>query len=324
MIDTVDIDRTSVVEPTPPAGLVPATLADVDRLTELQEAGEIRRTGECSQTAEDIRTDLNRTAAKHWLLPASDGRALAWLLVLDAPGHSNAVTWAELDPQLDAKTRHALLDFGLAYTRWARPSDRPHFGIEQSETDACQWAEGAGGEVIRRFATMQLPLIGDERPPPIPPGVQLRNVEDTEADWRILYDVIETAFREHYGHRDQSYEEYVEEDRPWVDDYSLCWLASVDGQPAAALLGKDRPTDGYVGVLGTLREFRGRGLGRLLLHTSFAEFAKRGHRRAELDVDLTNVTGALGLYESVGMTRARESLAYEFPSAAELSERSRG
>jgi ribosomal protein S18 acetylase RimI-like enzyme len=62
-----------------------------------------------------------------------------------------------------------------------------------------------------------------------------------------------------------------------------------------------------------LREFRGRGLGRALLHTAFAEFRRRGLPKAGLSVDATNPTGALGLYESVGMTVEHEDVRYSLP-----------
>ena len=49
------------------------------------------------------------------------------------------------------------------------------------------------------------------------------------------------------------------------------------------------------------QEFRGRGLGRALLEHALASFAARGRVKAGLGVDTRNETGALALYESVGM-----------------------
>ncbi|MDQ1698604.1 MAG: mycothiol synthase, partial [Frankiaceae bacterium] len=68
-----------------------------------------------------------------------------------------------------------------------------------------------------------------------------------------------------------------------------------------------------VGTLGTLREARGRGIGSLLLRTAFAEFAARGLRKVTLGVDAANLTGAVRLYESVGMRADHEWVLYEFP-----------
>ena len=63
--------------------------------------------------------------------------------------------------------------------------------------------------------------------------------------------------------------------------------------------------------LGVDRRFRGRGLGRLLLLTAFARYAEKGRQAAGLGVDMTNPTGAYGLYESVDMYPVYSSEVYE-------------
>jgi ribosomal protein S18 acetylase RimI-like enzyme len=50
------------------------------------------------------------------------------------------------------------------------------------------------------------------------------------------------------------------------------------------------------------------------LETAFAEFHRRGYRRAGLSVDATNPTGAVALYESVGMKSLYEAILYEVDS----------
>lgn len=95
-------------------------------------------------------------------------------------------------------------------------------------------------------------------------------------------------------------------------DLGLWWLARVEGRPAAALIGRAWPETGWVQALGTLREFRGHGLGRLLLMTSFAEFGRRGYERVALSVDAANPTGAVALYESAGMKVSYEAVRYVF------------
>ena len=60
------------------------------------------------------------------------------------------------------------------------------------------------------------------------------------------------------------------------------------------------------------RPWRGRGLGRALLREAFAELRRRGLPRAYLGVDSENPTGAMGLYESVGMRpKRRRHLVFE-------------
>jgi ribosomal protein S18 acetylase RimI-like enzyme len=59
---------------------------------------------------------------------------------------------------------------------------------------------------------------------------------------------------------------------------------------------------GWVRNVGVVGSARGRGLGTFLLRTAFAEFARRGRDTVGLGVDTENATGALRLYEGLGMT----------------------
>jgi ribosomal protein S18 acetylase RimI-like enzyme len=62
---------------------------------------------------------------------------------------------------------------------------------------------------------------------------------------------------------------------------------------------------GWVNWLGVRKPWRRRGLAEALLHRSFTELYARGKRRVGLGVDAQNVTGALRLYERVGMRAVR-------------------
>ena len=73
----------------------------------------------------------------------------------------------------------------------------------------------------------------------------------------------------------------------------------------------DRNGGGYVGALGVRRAWRGRGLGRALLHRTFGEFHSRGVRRVTLGVDAESPTGATKLYASVGMEVEMEAVVFQ-------------
>ena len=79
-------------------------------------------------------------------------------------------------------------------------------------------------------------------------------------------------------------------------------------QPAAR--GEDT-TVGWVGSLAVRRPWRRRGLGEALLRDAFLRFAERGKRSAGLGVDAENTTGAVALYERVGMHVVRRSDTWE-------------
>jgi ribosomal protein S18 acetylase RimI-like enzyme len=144
--------------------------------------------------------------------------------------------------------------------------------------------------------------------------VVIRGIDGSDADLHTMYRLVDTAFIDHFGHETAGYDFWrrrvVE---GFCPDLSLYWMATVDGEPAAGVYSGTLPGHGHVDTLGTLREFRGRGLGRALLLTTFEEFERRGINRVSLGVDATNPTGAVALYESVGMTVDRQGLRYEVP-----------
>jgi GNAT superfamily N-acetyltransferase len=319
-VTTADTERHAGLAGLPvPSGLRRSGIEDLRALSALADRVDRRLSGRPLRTTADLARAIPRPVSRHWVRERPGGEADAWVAVQSFDGMEHAMVRMMLDAPLDDRTGEEWVRFAVAAAHVLAP-DRPvHLELREQESDLYRWAVAAGGVAARRFGRMELALdpAGSHAAAPVPPvGITVRTLTDTETDWRILYDVIEMAFRDHFGHVPQTYEQYVAEDRAWVEDYSLCWLASVEGAPAAALLGKQRPGVGYVGVLGTRREFRARGLGALLLGTAFTEFARRGETRAALNVDLSSPTGAVSVYERAGMTLAEVEVAIEWPAAA--------
>ena len=147
-----------------------------------------------------------------------------------------------------------------------------------------------------------------QQAPPLPDGVEIVVARD-EADYRRLYDVDCSAFAAHWNFVAHPYDEWRSEivDSPNRDPEGM-WLLVVDGAPAGiCVLENSRLSldEGYVGILGVLDEFRGRGLASLLLQRAFVRDRDRGLSGTRLGVDAENTTGAVGLYEKVGMHAAR-------------------
>jgi len=65
-------------------------------------------------------------------------------------------------------------------------------------------------------------------------------------------------------------------------DPSLVFLADVDGASVGYLVGFLEETSGFVGMLGVLKEHRGRGIATALLRHSFLDFARRGRKDVRL------------------------------------------
>jgi mycothiol synthase len=194
-------------------------------------------------------------------------------------------------------------------------------GCWAGETDYAEVLEAAGFTPSRNFHRMRIestsPLIPAEMPP-LPEGVDVEVVRD-EAGARRLCALDNASFAEHYNFVPREFDEW------WAlmsvgttRDPDGWWLLTVDGVDAAmCLLDESRAAlgDGYVGVLGVLEQFRGRGLAQLLLRRAFVRYRDLGRAGTQLGVDADNTTGAVRLYERVGMRVTRSVTGYSRPIA---------
>jgi len=147
---------------------------------------------------------------------------------------------------------------------------------------------------------------------PSPPGIEIRLFRDP-SERRTVYAVLEDAFATGPRHRRRSYEEWA----PNVfgrekHDASLLWVATEAGEIVGACIcgWKEHGDCGWVGTLGVLPSYRGRGIGDALLRTAFAEFWRRGERRVALGVRAEDPV-ATGLYERAGMRVLYTVVLYE-------------
>jgi ribosomal protein S18 acetylase RimI-like enzyme len=130
-----------------------------------------------------------------------------------------------------------------------------------------------------------------------------------DADDDALWQAYRASFAEHWG------QEQPEEASFWWDvrdapassyDPSLWTVTRADGDITGFVIAKVRERqgqrEGYVEAIGVRPEWRSKRIGQALLAHTLREFAARGLTRASLDVDADNVTDALRLYRSLGMT----------------------
>jgi len=222
----------------------------------------------------------------------------------------------------------AELDVGLPLLQAAReaardfqPTKPVHMFANESAHRHRDWLQAQGAVEIRRFWRMAIDF--DETPPAAPEspqGVTLRKADDDESDLRMIFGITDTSFAEHFGHSDErTYENWIQNWRSRAGfDLTLWWVAELEGEPVSVLLAQTLTvegggTHGHIGTVGTLKQARGKGIGTLLLKTAFAEFYQRGLRRVTLGVDSENGSGAVRLYESVGMHQAAVWPLYELP-----------
>jgi mycothiol synthase len=177
-----------------------------------------------------------------------------------------------------------------------------------------QVVEEDGWRPVHRSYQMRIELGDDLPEPDWPAGISVRVLEP--GDERRLHEANELAFAEDWDFRPQTFEQW-RNDAFGRDnaDHSLSWLAEdadeLAGYSLNAWHASEDPEFGWVGSLGVLPEYRRRGLGAALLQQSFLEFRRRGATRVGLGVDSENVTGAVRLYERVGMHVHRLNVTYE-------------
>ncbi len=172
---------------------------------------------------------------------------------------------------------------------------------------------GRGYVVLRHSFRMKRDLDAEVPEPTWPGGMRVRTFR--AGDERRFYETGHEAFADTWEPTNTSYEEWLH----WaVDSPSFdadLWFLAEEGPDAAGFaICKIHPGDpelGWVQILGVRAPWRGRGIGRALLLTSFRAFRDRGLRVAGLGVDAENPTGAVKLYESVGMRATDRFELYE-------------
>jgi ribosomal protein S18 acetylase RimI-like enzyme len=155
--------------------------------------------------------------------------------------------------------------------------------------------------------------------PTLPDGIRIITYHEF-GDLRAVYRVLRDAFRDHRGFIDidfevayTNFEHYIKNDQNL--DFSV-WFLAMDGDKLVGIslcapTSWDDPHKGWVDELGVLREYRNRGIAKALLHHTFGEFYRRGFKKVGLNADGSNLTGAVQLYQSVGMRMFRTWHAYE-------------
>jgi len=231
-----------------------------------------------------------------------------YLRVLEADGR--VVGYGDLDVHDDevaldvAAPGHweVFLDWAEETARTlCRPRVRTYFPARH---ELATVVERRGYRLWRSAHTMEMRL--DELQPVVmPEGLRLLRyrpdvdedrlrtaINEVFADDPLFHVLTEARFREFYL-------------RARGFDPSL-WLLAWAGDELAGftLVFPERQGDrelGWIGNLGVRQAWRRRGLGEALLRASFHELQQRGMRKVGLGVDADNASGALRLYESVGM-----------------------
>jgi mycothiol synthase len=205
----------------------------------------------------------------------------------------------------------AILDRGEQFAR-ARAAKKIFTGAAEKDAEARELFESRGYREVRRFYEMAIELTEEPAVPALADGLRVDEFRDGEQ--RAFFDALNEAFADHWEWHPRPFEEWIEMRRDeHHDEHGPLWFVVRDGDEIAAVTRNELRAsgEGYVGAIGVRSAWRGKGLGKALLFTTFAEFWRRGSRRVTLDVDAQNETGAVRLYERVGMHVDSCGVAYE-------------
>jgi ribosomal protein S18 acetylase RimI-like enzyme len=290
----------------------PATTADLDAIVELARVRDLAITGDPEPGVREYLTWI-------WGQPFVD-MVSDTVLVQEPRGGIVAYAHAKWDPakggpidgdglvhpdHLGHGIGAALLTFMEAGRR-PGASDGVRVAVPAADRSAHELLAAHGYVQVRRSFDMVRDLQPGLAPLDPPPGVEIRTFEPGR-DEQTLFDVSEGAFADHWNYLPEPFESFAADFYEAADwDPSLAFLAEVDGHAAGELVAIEFETSGYVASLGVLRPFRRRGIATALLRHAFSALAARGHREVGLSVDATSPTGAVGVYEGVGMSVRRE------------------
>lgn len=179
--------------------------------------------------------------------------------------------------------------------------------------------EQEGYQIERYFYEMVRPNLDDLPMIKFPQGIETRLAQPE--DYHKIWDTLVESFKEHWGeieHTEADYLLWLKRPQFRPDLWQVAW----DGDlPVAVVLNEhDANNDaqynrrrGFTEDIGTLKEYRGRGIAQALIVRGLQQFKDMGLTEAELAVDAENATGALRLYEKLGYRPTKTFIAYRKP-----------
>lgn len=221
---------------------------------------------------------------------------------------------------------YAVVDPGGGFEVWVRPGREPSGAGEEliaavrghhpgrletvapaAAAELCALLDRSGIHRVHDVLEMAIELEPPPAAPRWPDGIALRAF-DAGRDAADVHACLVESFAGS-DERVAPFAEWL----PWLEgdpmyDPALVF-AAVDGGGSVAAVAQCW-TEGFVKDLAVRPAHRGRGLGEALLRHAFAEYRRRGVARVALKVDAVNPTGAVRLYERVGMREIRRYAVY--------------
>lgn len=281
-----------------PEGLTsrPLGLDDAEAVANLIRAEEAADVGEPETTVADILGDWQRPAAD--LSTSTVGVHDGSTLVAYGEVVGDAEVYTAVHPD------HRGRGIGTALAAWAADTARAK-GYQRVGSQV-----PVGGPADRLMTelgyeqrwvawNLELPEGAEIVGQPLPDGYAIRDAEESE--FAAAYALVEDAFTEWEGRERQTIDDFGS--RVWGRPGFEPWNLRVVADPEGVLVGATHlhldDAVGYLARIAVRADRRGLGLARGMLAEAFTLARANGAVRCYLSTD--SRTGALGLYEKVGM-----------------------
>lgn len=281
-----------------PEGLTsrPLVLTDATAVFEVMAAQERHDIGEVALEEADIVADWNR--------PSYDVSA-GTLGVFDG---DRLVAYAEYmgNTRYDAAVHpeHRGRGIGTALAGWVREvaAARGESVVGMPvpvDSDGDRLLASLGYQVRWNSWELELPEGASVPERELPAGYTIR--EATPDDYEAFWTVLEDAFLEWSEREREPFDDFLARTtgRPGFESWHLRLATDPSGEVVAVTYVYPFGTQGYVDALATRRDQRGKGIAQAMLVDAFA--AARAHGCLTSGLNTDSRTGALGLYEKVGM-----------------------
>ena len=199
------------------------------------------------------------------------------------------------------------------------PEDEPRYfqtWATETEKNAHELAISQGYKPIRYGFEMRRDLSEPLLNAPMPDGLEVRPVEENHI--RTIFDASLAAFRDHWGYREETWEEF----QGWIKDPTFkpeIWKIAWDGDQVAGIVmnyvnenenEEYQRKRGYTENISVGRPWRKRGLAKSLIAQSMQMFKEMGFSETALGVDAENTSGALNLYKGLGYQVTKKATTY--------------
>jgi ribosomal protein S18 acetylase RimI-like enzyme len=231
------------------------------------------------------------------------------------PDSSRKRFYLDIYTRPGAQTLSPSLDLALDLARKHDPDFRLWLGTQSNDFVYKSLLERRNFSILRKYWTLEMSL-------PAQMGVARNSIGEIrkldlsdENDLRAYHEVHQDSFSKHFGFMPRQFAEWsalVHRDKEETN--MQVWLITDNGEPAGFVDCNDEllhENSGYVSGLGVRHAFQGKGLGEALLRHAIQVNSELGRSKLCLSVDAGNESGALRLYEKVGMKPISEWHHYE-------------